>query len=92
MSYPTCTCPIQLCEALLGENISEDSVFFLLDVVTKYDCQELEKRCGNYLARYFDEIWESNKPSLLSLRPTTWVAMLASDELFVKYCQLPYTL
>ena len=73
----------EVCGKLLGEQISEANIFYLLDVVDKYDCKRLAGHCGEFLAANFSEMWEEDRKRLLTLSVETWVAMLQSDDLLV---------
>ena len=67
----------------MGQQISQANIFYLLDLVDKYDCKELAAQCGGFLASNFAPILAENKKRVLSLPVETWVAMLKSDDLLV---------
>jgi hypothetical protein len=71
----------EICGELLGEQLSEDNLFFLLDIVERFDCRRLNTHCGEFLAAHFGEMWEETPERLLSLKVDTWIAMLKSNEL-----------
>lgn len=65
--------------------LSQDNLFYLLDIAEKYDCKSLEASCGEYLGMSFEDIWMDDPARLLQVQPNTWAAMLRSDELAVRY-------
>jgi len=56
-------------------------VTFMLDIVQKYSCKELEAKCAQYLAKEFHELMKFD--TLLGLPVTTWRELLKSDEIQV---------
>jgi len=73
----------EVCGQLLGDNLSEDNVFYMLDIVEKYNCTELAKICGSFLASTFSDMWEEDRDRLLALHPDTWAGMLSNNELSI---------
>jgi len=73
-----------VCGELLGEQISQDNVLYLLDIVDHFDCSRLNTHCGLFLARNFSEIFSESPERMLSLQVGTWAEMLKSDELQVR--------
>eukprot|EP01087_Luapelamoeba_hula_P020663 TRINITY_DN708_c0_g2_i2.p1 TRINITY_DN708_c0_g2~~TRINITY_DN708_c0_g2_i2.p1 ORF type:complete len:540 (-),score=79.69 TRINITY_DN708_c0_g2_i2:40-1596(-) len=69
---------------LLGEHVSESNLFYLIDVVNRFDIARLTAACGTFLAEHFSEMWEDVPERLLALSVNTWVAMLKSDYLLVR--------
>jgi len=65
------------CGRTLGENLSEENVFYLLEICEKYDSASLRKECAAYLADNFAELLKSAK--IMELSPETWAEMLSSD-------------
>lgn len=59
------------------------NIFYLLEVVDQYDCKQLARLCGEFLAANFEDMWEDDRKRLLSLSVDIWVAMLQSDALLI---------
>lgn len=43
----------EACGTILGENLSDENVFSLLEICEKLECQSLRKLCAEYLAGNF---------------------------------------
>jgi len=63
----------EVCGKLLGTQISQGNLFYLLDLVDKYDCKQLAAQCGAFLACNFAPILAENKKRVLSLPVETWL-------------------
>jgi len=68
----------------LGEQVSEDNLFYMLDIVDHFDCARLNSLCGAFLAEHFGDMLEDAPERLMSLKPVTWVEMLKSDDLQIR--------
>jgi len=75
----------RLCGTLLGEVVSEKNINYLLDIAENYSCVTLEDACGNFLATNFGKMLEEEPEVILGMRLSTWVAMIKSDNLTIKY-------
>ena len=64
--------------------MGEGNIFFLLELVDKYNCKSLAGHCGEYLAANFDYVWEDDKKRLLGLSVDTWVGILRCDDLAIQ--------
>jgi hypothetical protein len=73
----------QVCGKLLGQQITEANIFYLLDLVDKFDCTQLAVQCGKYLACNFMTMWREHKEKMLSLSVDTWTGMFQSDDLLI---------
>jgi len=74
----------EVCGDLLGEQVSENNLFYLLEIVERYDCGRLNAHCGCFLAAHFGDMWEDAPERLLSLKVSTWSEMLKSDDLQIR--------
>jgi hypothetical protein len=61
--------------------VCAENLLFFLDVVDRYKVEELEAACGWHIAQNFDQLLQEDK--LKDLSPTTWAAILKSDDLDV---------
>jgi hypothetical protein len=71
----------EVCGQILGELVCAENLLFFLDVVDRYKVEELEAACGWHIAQNFDQLLQEDK--LKDLSPTTWAAILKSDDLDV---------
>lgn len=69
------------CGKILGENLSDENVFALLDICERFDCTGLRVLCAAYLADNFVELMKSAK--IMELDADTWSEMLKSDDILV---------
>lgn len=74
----------EICGDLLGEQINEDNLFFLLDIVEQFDCRRLNAHCGEFLAEHFGDMWTELPERLMGLKVDTWAEMLKSNELHIR--------
>jgi len=72
----------EVCGELLGALVSDDNLFYFLDIVEKYKVKQLEAACGEHLADNFGTMLEEDK--LNDLPPSTWAEMLRSDDLQIR--------
>jgi len=72
----------EVCGELLGALVSDDNLFYFLDIVEKYRVKQLEAACGEHLADNFGTMLEEDK--LNELPPSTWAEMLRSDDLQIR--------
>ena len=68
---------------MLGALVSDDNLFYFLDIVEKYKVKQLEAACGEHLADNFGTMLEEDK--LNDLPPSTWAEMLRSDDLQIRF-------
>jgi hypothetical protein len=68
---------------LLGELVTDDNLFFFLDVVDKYEVKALEAACGSHLAEHFQDLVNNGK--LDDLEPSTWAEIVKTDDIRVRY-------
>jgi len=66
------------CAEVMGENMSNDNVFYLLDICNKYQCHKLRVACASYMANNFQTLMKSGKA--LELDIDTCYELLRSDE------------
>jgi len=69
----------EVCGELLGVLVSDETLFYFLDVVKDYEVNQLEAVCGEHLAENFNDL--STGDRLMELEPTTWARLLRSDDL-----------
>ncbi len=73
----------ETCGELLGDLVTDDNLFFFLDVVDKYEVKALEAACGSHLAEHFQDLVNNGK--LDDLEPSTWAEIVKTDDIRVKY-------
>jgi len=70
---------IEQCAELLGEDITEDTVFSLLLICDKYSCTLLRKKCAKYLASNFTSLVKKDR--VFELDVDTCFELVKSDDI-----------
>jgi len=58
---------LYICGKLLGQQISQGNIFYLLNIVDKYDCKQLTAQCSTFVVSNFALILAENKKRVMSL-------------------------
>eukprot|EP01120_Amphizonella_sp_Union-15-10_P015028 TRINITY_DN757_c0_g1_i1.p1 TRINITY_DN757_c0_g1~~TRINITY_DN757_c0_g1_i1.p1 ORF type:complete len:463 (-),score=81.12 TRINITY_DN757_c0_g1_i1:110-1498(-) len=66
------------CANVLGDHVSESNVFDFIDNFKEYECEALERRCGNFLAKNFKDLLDGDR--IMSCGVGTWIGIIKSDD------------